>query len=73
MNEPVDVGLFTKEPGKKGFTAKDVILLKRLPIRSGTATLTFTIDRAPSYAGLDPYNTIIDRNSDENITKVGGR
>jgi aminopeptidase N len=73
MNEPVDVGLFTKEPGKKGFTAKDVILLKRLPICSGTATLTFTIDRAPSYAGLDPYNTIIDRNSDENITKVGGR
>jgi aminopeptidase N len=72
MNEPVDVGLFAKEPGKKGFTAKDVILLQRLPIKSGKAVLSFTTDRAPSFAGIDPYNTMIDRNSDENIAKVGG-
>jgi aminopeptidase N len=71
MNEPVDIGLFAKEPGKKGFTTKDVILLQRLPIKSGKAVLTFTTDRAPSFGGIDPYNTMIDRNSDENIAKVG--
>jgi aminopeptidase N len=71
MNEPVDIGLFAKEPGKTGFTAKDVILLQRMPIKSGKAVLTFTTDRAPSFAGIDPYNTMIDRNSDENIAKVG--
>ncbi len=68
----MDVGLFAKEPGKKGFTAHDVILMQRMMVKSGTATITFTTDRAPAFAGLDPYNTMIDRNSDENIGKVGG-
>jgi ABC-2 type transport system permease protein len=74
MNEPVDIGLFAKEPGKKGFTAKDVIAMQRMMVKSGTATATvsFVTDRAPAYAGIDPYNTMIDRNSDENLAKVGG-
>jgi aminopeptidase N len=72
MNEPVDVGLFAREPGKKGFGAGDVILMQRMMVKSGTATVTFVTDRAPAYAGIDPYNTMIDRNSDENIAKVGG-
>jgi aminopeptidase N len=72
MNEPVDIGLFAKEPGKKGFTAGDVILMQRMMVKSGTATVSFVADRAPTFAGIDPYNTMIDRNSDENITKVGG-
>ena len=72
MNEPVDIGLFAREPGKKGFTAKDVILLQRMMVKSGTATLKFVTDRPPVFAGLDPYNTMIDRNSDENLIKVGG-
>ena len=72
MNEPVDIGLFAREPGKKGFTAGNVILLKRMMVKSGVATFTFTTDRSPTFAGVDPYNTMIDRNSDENLTKVGG-
>ena len=72
MNEPVDVGLFTREPGKKGFAAKDVILMRRVMLKSGVATLSFVIDRAPAFAGVDPYNTMIVRNSDENLKKVGG-
>ena len=30
-------------------------------IRTGTQTLTFTVDRAPKYGGVDPYNYLIDR------------
>jgi aminopeptidase N len=71
MNEPVDIGLFSKEPGKKGFAAGDVILLKRMAVRSGVTTFTLIADRSPTFAGVDPYNTMIDRNSDENLTKVG--
>ncbi len=71
MNEPVDIGLFAKEPGKKGFVAGDVILMQRMMIKSGAATVSFVADRAPAFAGVDPYNTMIDRNSDENIAKVG--
>jgi ABC-2 type transport system permease protein len=49
-----------------------VIVMKRVMLRSGKTTLGFVTDRAPAFAGVDPYNTMIDRNSDENIAKVGG-
>lgn len=72
LNETMDIGLFTAEPGKKGFNAKDVVAYERRPIRSGVQTFTFTTAKAPKFAGVDPYNTVIDRNGDDNTTKVGG-
>ena len=71
LNETMDIGLFTAEPGKKGFDAKAVVAYERRPIRSGVQTFTFTVDKAPKFAGIDPYNTVIDRNGDDNTTKVG--
>jgi aminopeptidase N len=70
--ETVDVGVFTAEPGKKAFTAKDVLYMQRQPIRTGTQTFTVTVDRKPLYAGVDPYNKRIDRNSSDNDIKVTG-
>lgn len=72
LSETLDVGLFTAMPGEKGFSGKSVVTMVKRPIRSGTQTLTFTVDRAPRYAGVDPYNYLIDRNSDDNVAKVGG-
>jgi aminopeptidase N len=72
LNEVLDVGLFTAMPGDKGFSAKSVVTMVKRPIRSGTQTLTFTVDTAPRYAGVDPYNYLIDRNADDNVAKVGG-
>ena len=70
--EVFDVGVFTAEPGKKGFAAKDVLHLRTQPFRSGTQTVTVTVDKAPKFAGVDPYNKQIDRNSDDNAIKVTG-
>jgi aminopeptidase N len=72
LNETMDIGLFTAEPGKKDFKAGNVVLYERRPIRSGVQTLTFTVAKAPKFAGIDPYNTVIDRNGDDNTIKVGG-
>jgi aminopeptidase N len=72
LNEAMDIGLFTAEPGKAAFKAGDVVLYERRPIRSGVQTLTFTVAKAPKFAGIDPYNTVIDRNGDDNTLKVGG-
>lgn len=72
LNETMDIGLFTAKPGDKGFAAKNVVLYQRRPIRSGENRFTFTVDKAPSFAGIDPYNTVIDRNGDDNTVKVGG-
>jgi aminopeptidase N len=71
LDEVLDVGLFTAMPGDKAFTSKDVVTMVKRPIRSGTQTLTFTVDREPRYAGVDPYNYLIDRNSDDNVAKAG--
>ncbi len=67
LAETLDVGLFTAMPGDGAFKSKDVVLMERRPIRSGVQTLTFTVDRAPKYAGVDPYNYLIDRNADDNV------
>ena len=63
--------MFAAEPGKKGYTARDVLLMERRPIRSGSQTITVTVDRKPAFVGVDPYNKRIDRNSDDNLSAVG--
>jgi hypothetical protein len=44
--------------------------MERRPIHTGVQTLTFTLDREPRFAGIDPYNMRIDRNSDDNVMAV---
>ena len=70
MNETVDVGAFDIEPAQKGFSSRSVIALQRMAIHSGTQVVTLVVSRAPKVAGVDPYNTMIVRNSEANVTKV---
>lgn len=70
LNETFDVGLFTAEPGKGVFDRSNVIALERRPIRSGTQTFRFLTTTRPTFAGVDPYNKWIDRNSDDNVRKI---
>jgi len=70
LTETFDIGLFTAEPGKGVFDDEDVILVERRPIRSGTQTLRFVVDREPRFAGADPFNKWIDRNSNDNVRAV---
>ncbi|WP_174300134.1 M1 family aminopeptidase [Caulobacter sp. S45] len=70
LNEPFDIALFAREPGKADFGPKDVILFKHLAVHSGKQSFTFTVDRLPKFAGVDPYNKAIDRNSDDNTIPV---
>ena len=72
MSEVLDVGLFSAEPGKAGFDPAKVIAFQRLPIRSGLQVLHLIAAREPKFAGVDPYNKLIDRDADDNLVKVGG-
>jgi aminopeptidase N len=72
LNEAMDVGVFTAEPGKGKFGAKDVLAMQHVPIRSGVQTITVTVAKKPLWAGVDPYNKVIDRNSEDNDIKVTG-
>jgi ABC-2 type transport system permease protein len=70
LEEPFDIGVFAAEPGKKGFSSADVLLMERRTLRSGAQEVKATVDRKPSFVGVDPYNKRIDRNSDDNLVKV---
>jgi ABC-2 type transport system permease protein len=70
LNETFDIGLFSAEPGKGAFDASNVLLFERRPLRSGVQTFRFTTATRPSFAGADPYNKWVDRNSDDNVRTV---
>ena len=70
LNERIEVGLFTAEPGWVGFDKSHVLLMERHPIRSGRQVLKLVTDKQPLYAGVDPYNYYIDRNSRNNMWRL---
>jgi hypothetical protein len=73
LNEHIEIGLFTAEPGPVTFDKSNVLLLQRHPIHSGKQVLKFISDKQPLYAGVDPYNYYIDRESADNVAAVGMR
>jgi aminopeptidase N len=72
MKEDVFTGLFLSEPGKAGFNAAKVVYYARQPIVTGKQTLHFVVNTPPKFAGIDPYNLWIDRNSNDNLVPVSG-
>ncbi len=72
LDERVEVGAFAAMPGRGKFSARDVLALQRLPIHSGVQTLTLVTAGKPAFAGADPYNVRIDRDSDDNVVATTG-
>ncbi|MGD0863940.1 MAG: M1 family aminopeptidase [Rhizomicrobium sp.] len=70
MDEQVPIGAFLEEPGKKDFGKSKVLYLQSQHIVSGRETIHLVTDCAPAFAGIDPYNEWIDRNSDDNVTSA---
>jgi ABC-2 type transport system permease protein len=70
LAEMFEVGAFSAQPGKKGFSKASVLVLERRDIASGSGKVTFVTDKAPSWVGIDPFNKRIDRNSDDNLVEV---
>ncbi len=72
LDDTFDVGLFTARPGLGVFGAENVLHMERRAVTSGAQTIEVISDVAPTYAGVDPYNKFIDRNSDDNVVAVSG-
>jgi ABC-2 type transport system permease protein len=70
LDEPFDIGVFSAEPGRKGYTASSVMYFERKQIKTGKQTVNVVVDQLPKFVGVDPYNKRIDRNSEDNITRV---
>ncbi|WP_298325075.1 hypothetical protein, partial [Asticcacaulis sp.] len=70
LSLPIDIGLFTASPGDDGFDAGKVVAMEKRPVDDSTTVIEFLTDKLPTHAGIDPYNKLIDRNSDDNVVKV---
>ena len=70
LDEPFDIGVFSAEPGRPGYSAASVLSFKRQRIVTGKQQVTVVVDREPKFVGVDPYNKRIDRNSDDNLVRI---
>jgi hypothetical protein len=70
LAEPIEIGLFTAEPGWGAIDRRSVVLLEPRPIRSGRQLLRFVTDRRPAYAAVDPYNLYIERVAGDNVAAL---
>ena len=71
MAEDVNIGLFTLKPNAAGFGKGNVLNYTPMHVVSGTQILHLVTDAPPKFAGIDPYNLWIDRNSDDNTIEAG--
>jgi ABC-2 type transport system permease protein len=67
MNESVDIGLFLARPGDADFGGSKILLLRPMPIVSGTQTMHLVSPAVPAFAGIDPYDEWINRDLDDTI------
>ena len=72
LHEAIEVGLFSERPGLGSFDRNDVISMERRPVGNGKQQVVIRSKRKPAFAGIDPYNFMIDRNSDDNLIGVTG-
>ena len=67
----VDVGLFGEdETNDDGITVKNPFYFELKWLSAGDNTFTIITDEKPLKAGIDPYNKLIDRNSDDNLKSI---
>src|SRR5450432_235494 len=61
----IEIGVFS---GKKD--EEKSLYLKREKLTDEHKTFVIIVDQAPTLAGIDPYNELIDRNADDNMIDV---
>ncbi|RZS99140.1 ABC transporter permease/M1 family aminopeptidase [Aquimarina brevivitae] len=67
----IEIGLFGEDiTDKEEVPLKNPYYLQRKWLAPGETTFTIITDQKPVKAGIDPYNKLIDRNSDDNLLVV---
>lgn len=69
VDEWVDIGVFARKPGAKEADEKALYLTKH-HISQAETTLKLVVDQLPYDAGIDPYNKLIDTDSEDNRRQV---
>jgi hypothetical protein len=66
---PIEIGVFAK--AKDGDEQDEQpLFLQKYPVKDGDSTITLTVDGKPYEAGIDPFNELVDRVSDDNRAQI---
>jgi ABC-2 type transport system permease protein len=65
ISDLIVVGVFSGQTGQE-----KPLSVRQERITGGKQTFTFTVNEAPTRAGIDPFNKLIDRNLDDNSMDV---
>jgi ABC-type transport system involved in multi-copper enzyme maturation permease subunit len=75
INDWIDIGVFAEE--KEGGKEEEIPLyLKKHHLTQPITRLQLVVDRVPARAGIDPYNKLVDRDSNDNrksVTEASGK
>lgn len=66
----IDIGVFTENLDDAYEGNDHVLYMEKHRIDETTMRIELIVDEEPLYAGIDPYNKLIDRNSDDNLMPV---
>ncbi len=70
MDLPIDIGVFTESLDDPLTGTDHILFMEKRRINDNMMQFVITVDRKPLYAGIDPYNKLIDRNSDDNLRRI---
>ncbi len=66
----LEIAVFQNDTVINGMTKKVPLILEKKWVKPGKTTFSFTTDKEPVKAGIDPYNKMIDRIPDDNVKAV---
>ncbi|WP_293870394.1 M1 family aminopeptidase [Flavobacterium sp.] len=65
LNDYIEIGIFSEQTLKSKKQEKE-LFLKKIKVTKIDNTVTFEVNEKPTEVGVDPYNKLIDTNSDDN-------
>ena len=66
----IDIGVFTEDLDDAYEGTDHVLYMDKHRIDENTMRIELIVDEQPLYVGIDPYNKLIDRDSDDNLVRV---
>jgi len=66
----IDIGLFSESLDDAYEGSDHVLYMEKHRVDETTMRIELIVDEQPLYAGIDPYNKLIDRDSDDNLVRV---
>ena len=68
MSDYIDVGVFG--PEEPGNSLGRPLSVYKVHVTEAATRVEIIVDEVPVKVGIDPYNKLIDRNSDDNVKAV---